>query len=277
MSLQLKNDSHLTWEQAVLWLRQQPDQTDLVRDCFYDDPLQESAERYYRLTEWQAVRRLLASVKPGNALDLGAGRGISSYALARDGWKVTAIEPDGSPIVGAGAIRMLAEKIKFDITVIENRGERLPISDMSFDLVYVRQMLHHADDLRALCKEVSRVLKPQGLFVATREHVISKKEDLQAFLDSHPLHHLYGGEHAYLLSEYLSAIEQSGIKLTNVLNPFQSDINLFPDTMLTFKKKMAENIKWPWPRLIPNAFLILMGSLTRTPGRLYTFIGKKTA
>ena len=75
MSFRLKNDSHLTWEQAVLWLRQQPDQADLVRDCFYDDPLQESAERYYRLTEWQAVRRLLVSVKPGTLWTLVQGEG----------------------------------------------------------------------------------------------------------------------------------------------------------------------------------------------------------
>ena len=67
------------------------------------------------------------------------------------------------------------KEAKLDITVIENRGERLPSADKSFDLVYARQMLHHADDLRALCKEVSRVLKPRGLFIATREHVIANE------------------------------------------------------------------------------------------------------
>jgi 2-polyprenyl-3-methyl-5-hydroxy-6-metoxy-1,4-benzoquinol methylase len=271
----LKNDSHLTWEQAVLWMRQQPDQANLVRDCFYDDPLQESAERFYRSSEWRAVRRLLAAIKPGDVLDLGAGRGISSYALARDGWKVTALEPDRSSVVGAGAIRLLAEETKLDITVIENRWEQLPSSVASFDLVYARQMLHHSADLLTLCKEVSRVLKPQGLFIATREHVISKKEDLQEFLDSHHLHHLYGGEHAYLLSEYINAIEQSGIKLTDVLNPLQSEINLFPDTKQMLKYRLAKIVKLPWPGLIPDTFLTLLGLFNRTPGRLYTFVGRK--
>jgi ubiquinone/menaquinone biosynthesis C-methylase UbiE len=267
----------LTWEEAVLWLRRQPEHARLVRDCYYDDPLAESAERYYRSSEWRAVLQILARMKTGTALDLGAGRGISSYALAREGWKVTALEPDTSSVVGAEAIRMLAGETKLDISVIETFGEILPCEDRSMDLVYARQMLHHAKDLRALCREVYRVLKPQGLFLATREHVISKKEDLQTFLDTHPLHRLYGGEHAYLLSEYSNAIEQAGVKLIRILNPLESDINLFPDTMRTFKKTLAEKMRWPWPGLIPDAALTLMGSFLRTPGRLYTFIGRKVA
>ena len=37
--------------------------------------------------------------KAGRALDLGAGNGILSYALAREGWSVTAVEPDPSALV----------------------------------------------------------------------------------------------------------------------------------------------------------------------------------
>jgi len=273
----LLNDKLLTWEEAVLWLRQQPDQAALVRDCFYDDPLRESAERYYRSSEWRAVQSILTGAVRGDALDLGAGRGISSYSLARDGWRVTALEPDTSSVVGAGAIRMLAEETKLAIRVIEEWGEKLPSPDESFDLVYARQVLHHARDLRALCREVYRVLKPGGLFVATREHVISKREDLQAFLEAHPLHRLYGGEHAYFVAEYIDAIKQAGLRLTRILNPLESDINLFPDTRQAVKMKLAAKIKWPWPGLIPDAALALLGSTLRTPGRLYTFIGRKAA
>jgi hypothetical protein len=41
------NAKAITWEEAVLWLRNQPDQAELVRACFYDDPLPAAAERYY--------------------------------------------------------------------------------------------------------------------------------------------------------------------------------------------------------------------------------------
>src|SRR3954447_8502477 len=76
-----------TWEDAVIWLRDQPDRRQLVLDAFYDDPLIAAAERYFTGAEWQAVSALLQN-RTGKALDVGAGRGIASYALARSGFAV---------------------------------------------------------------------------------------------------------------------------------------------------------------------------------------------
>ena len=42
-----------TWENAVIWLRGQPDQRQLVLDAFYDDPLIAAAKRYFDSHEWQ--------------------------------------------------------------------------------------------------------------------------------------------------------------------------------------------------------------------------------
>jgi hypothetical protein len=81
--------------------------------------------------------------------------------------------------------------------------------------------------------------------------VISRREDLVAFLEAHPLHHLYGGENAYLLNEYIEAVENAGIHLTCVLNPFQSDINLFPETVESFKARLAKKLRFPKPQWIP--------------------------
>lgn len=266
------NDKTVTWEQAVTWLKAQPGQENLVRACFYDDPLIEAAGRYHASTEWSAVQALLPD--PGRALDLGAGRGISSYALARDGWKVEALEPNPSTLVGAGAIAALAETAKLDIHVQQTWGETLPYPDASFDLVYGRQVLHHAQDLGQFCAEAARVLKPGGLFVATREHVLSRDADLAAFLESHPLHKLYGGEHAYRLQEYVDAIGQSGIALTNVLNPYQTEINLYPETFDSVKLRIAKRIGLPFLP-VPDFVLSVLGHINRAPGRLYTFVGQK--
>jgi SAM-dependent methyltransferase len=267
------SDKLSSWEEAVVWLRSQPEQAELVRACFYDDPLRVAAERYYTSTEWKAVRALTAG-KCGAALDLGAGRGISSYALARDSWRVSALEPDPSNVVGAGAIRALALEAKLDIQVAQNWGESLPYSDATFDLVHGRQVLHHARDLKQLCREAARVLKPGGLFIATREHVISKKEDLPLFLTAHPLHEIYGGENAYLLDEYQDAIRESGLMLTSVLNPYQSNINLFPETVQGLKKNLARRIRCP-AFLIPNFVLTKLGAGSNAPGRLYSFVAHK--
>ncbi len=267
------NDKVKTWEEAVQWLREQDSQKELVKAAFYDDPLLEAAQRFEQSSEWAAVREFFIE-KKGSTLDIGAGRGISSFALAGDGWQVTALEPDPSELVGAGAIRSLAKESGRSIEVVETWGETLPFPDATFDLVYCRAVLHHANDLKDLCKEAYRILKPGGKFIATREHVISKHEDLDEFLRSHPLHDLYGGEHAYLLREYLDAIKAAGFKIEKVMNPAESDINLYPQTIQGMKKNASLKLKIP--RLfIPIALLKFRASLSNVPGRLYSFVAVK--
>ena len=270
----MKDNFTMSWEEAVQWLRSQSDQREFVRACYYDDPLEESAERFNISTEWRAVKDILSDVKPGKALDVGAGRGISSYALARDGWSVTSLEPDNSPIVGNGAIKQLI-KGNLDITIVDEYGETLPFEENSFDLVYGRAVLHHADDLDKFCQEMLRVLKPGGMFLACREHVISKESDLKTFLDSHPLHSLYGGENAFLLKDYINAIQNSGIILKKIYNPYQSDINLYPLTVKSLKQRLARKIGFLPGVLIPSVLVHWLGLLSQVPGRLYSFVGYK--
>ena len=279
-----------TWEQAVQWLREQPDQKELVDDCYYDDPLLASAQRFTDSEEWIATAALLPKTK-GRALDLGAGRGIASFALAQDGWQVTALEPDPSALVGSGAIRQLAQEANLSIDVIEEFGETIPLGDQTFDLVYGRQVLHHAQDLPQLCREVARILKPGGCFVATREHVISQREDLQKFLDNHALHKYYGGENAYLLDEYVGAIERGGLHLTACFGPFDNPINYFPMTYAEWRTLCARPISKRLGSTIaalltsdqhpPGRWLTmqLAHRLTRkskSPGRLYSFVAHKS-
>ncbi len=272
--------SSLSWEQAVLSLRAQPEAHELVQACFYDDPLIDAARRYAASSEWLAVRALIG---PGNgpgsgkALDIGAGRGIASFALASDGWKVTALEPDGSAVVGAAAVRQLAGESGLPIKVVQEWGESLPFADASFDLVHCRQVLHHARNLTQLCAEVGRVLRPGGRFIATREHVVSRHADIPAFQDAHPLHHLYGGENAFMLDEYTTAIEMAGIRIKRVLNCKESDINLYPESCLGIKRRWAQRVFLPFPQWIPDALLRYAGNRSQVPGRLYTFFGTKAA
>jgi len=258
----------------VVWLKSQADQQSLVKACFYDDPLLDAAQRFYSGTEWNAVQRLIGAVR-GRALDIGAGRGISSFALARDGWNTVALEPDTSQVVGSGAIRRLAAEGEIHIDVVETWGESLPFESGSFDLVHARQVLHHARDLNQLCREIGRVLKPGGMMIASREHVISRRRDLDEFLKHHPLHALYGGENAFLLKDYLDAIGAAGIKLSKVLNPLASDINLYPETRDSVRAHMARKLRLPSAAFVPDKLLSLRGGLSNDPGRLYTFFGYK--
>lgn len=283
------NKSLITWEEAVLWLRSQPEQRELVRACYYDDPLLEAAKRFEASEEWQAVREILPR-GTGRALDLGAGRGISSYALAKAGWHVDALEPDASSIVGRGAIEEVARASVLPIQPLEGFAEKIPVADEVYDLVYGRQVMHHAHSLPTMCNEIFRVLKPGGTFIGTREHVISRKEDLPVFLANHSLHHLYGGENAFLLKEYLSAVRRAGLKIECIFGQFDTPINYFPLTKMQWLDEIQYPLaKWlgrpitrvllsdsfPWSEYVNGKLSSRASRRDQTPGRLYSFIAVK--
>lgn len=268
------NNKKITWEEAVENLRRDPASRALVENCFFDDPLLGACQRYHRSIEWRAVQRIIGT-GTGAALDVGAGRGIASYALAKDGWQTTALEPDPSGLIGTGAIREINRIGGVEIDIKETWGEGLPFPDASFDLVFCRQVLHHARDLAKFCAEIGRVLKPGGKMLAIREHVISRREDLPQFLANHPLHRYYGGENAYLLEEYLTHLRGGGLRVDTIFNPYASEMNTFPYSLLEVKQGIARRLKFPFPALIPDCLLAWRGNHLQTPGRIYSFVAHK--
>ena len=265
------------WEHAVRWLVAQPENRELVEACYFDAPLLSAAERYYNSPEWLAIRALLPHAS-GRALDLGAGNGIGSYALARDGWMVDAVEPDPSALVGAAAVRTLAADADLRITISEVWGETLPFADNSFDCVLARQVLHHARSLSGLCQELHRVLRPEGRLVAVRDHVVSGPRQLEDFYRVHPLHQRYGGEHAYRVAEYRDALTLAGFQILAALGPFDSPINYAPLDEAGVRREVGRRVHaLPLAaglvRRMPFAILRRLLTLSdRRPGRLWSFV-----
>lgn len=272
----------ITWEQAVRSLLGDPAQRQVVVDCYYDRPARDAAVRYWESPEWRAVRELLPR-PPRLALDVGAGHGISSVALALDGWNVTAVEPDPSELVGRGAIDALATELALPIRAVAGTAESIPGEDSSFDVVFARQVLHHARELTAACREIYRVLRPGGSFVAIRDHVVTRHRDRPAFFAAHPLHRLYGGENAYRVDEYLSALRGAGFEVQQVLRSFDSVINFAPHTRESLRREMlqrAGRVPLAAPLLgsairreaTLDMVLRLMSRVDHRPGRLLSIV-----
>lgn len=280
-------EAGLTWEGAVRWLLAQPGREDLVRDCYFDAPLTSAWTRYAEGVEWAEARRLVGPPPPGGrALDVGAGNGVVAAALARDGWTSVAVEPDPSDLVGAGAIRAGAAAAGLAIDVRGGTGEALPLPDADVDLIVTRQTLHHAADLPAFARELRRVLKPGGALLTIRDHVAETPAELAAFLARHPLHHLYGGEHAFPLQAYRDALTRAGFAIEAEFGPFDSVLNTAPLTLDALPEKAAERVARlpaigplaaPIIRALPaGATRALLKALVREPGRLHSFLGRAT-
>ena len=183
-----------------------------------------------------------------DVLDVPAGNGIATYAFARAGFRVVAVEPDPSTSVGRGAIVTSLSAENLEARIVDAFGEKLPFDSASFDVVYVRQGLHHARDLKAMLREYARVLRPGGVLLGCREHVVDDYgASLREFLDSQVDHQLYGGENAFTLADYRAAFFDAHLSIVEEIGPYDSPINLHPNT----PERLAAKISRVDPRQNP--------------------------
>ncbi|MBC7525291.1 MAG: class I SAM-dependent methyltransferase [Flavobacterium sp.] len=288
----------MTWEETIIEIRKKPEFKDLVAQAYFEENLVLNVERFRKSLEYQETLKLINTLFPNikpKIIDIGAGNGISSIAFALDGFEVLSVEPDPSETVGAGAIRILKSHYKLEnLEVFQGFGEQIDAQSQQFDLVHVRQALHHANILEDFCKEIARLLKPNGFFMAIREHVLAKEEDLDTFLDIHPLHNMYGGECAYTIERYTCAIKDAGLNIYSILKHYDSPINYFPLNkeyifQLGYDLMLNKRLNFKGNRFIKPFFKFLMNIIKPTeekvikilnqksyyPGIMYSFISQK--
>lgn len=277
------------YEESVRWMRSRTEHSELIKLCYLDEDNLTAAKHFSSSEEFTEVvkfLRLRESHQKLKILDLGCGNGIASYAFASLGHHVSAIDPDTSEDVGLGATARLASTVSNgSIETFQAFAESLPFPDSTFDIVYTRQALHHFCNLQEGLAECSRVLKPKGLLLATREHIVNDEEQLKVFLESHILHQLHGGENAYPLKDYILALKQSGFKVLKCLAPFDTVINHFPTSNAQLKDGMFQILERKLGKIAASVLtkIFLIESLYRhhlsrtynSPGRLYSFLSLK--
>ena len=117
-----------------------------------------TAERYRRAALEKDWSPLVDMCQPGpqdRALDIGAGPGMLSAALAPLVARAVALDPSAAMLAG----------VQDGVEPVVGEAEAMPFADGSFDLVTIVNSLHHVADMRRTLEEMTRVLAPGGRIV----------------------------------------------------------------------------------------------------------------
>jgi SAM-dependent methyltransferase len=103
------------------------------------------------------AERLQLPERP-SVVDLGAGTGRASLAMAERGWRVTAVEP-GRPMLDL--LRAGASSAGLLVSTVQAGAEATGLSPQSADLVTAAQAFHWFEKDGAL-QEIAKILRPTG-------------------------------------------------------------------------------------------------------------------
>jgi len=95
-------------------------------------------------------------------VDIGCGPGAAARHAARAGATVTGVDPAAVMRRVAGVLSLVTPRVRY----LDGAAEALPLPDDSATVVWSLATVHHWPDLDAGLREVRRVLRPGGRFLA---------------------------------------------------------------------------------------------------------------
>ena len=140
-------------------------------------------------------------------VDLGASPFIVSCALARMGYKVTAVDYDPaeySTVASACGVKTVRADLERD---------RLDLADASVDCAVFTEVLEHLNPYYVghAIGEISRVLKPGGKLILTTPNIASLFRRLRLLLGVQPQYVIH--VHEYTRREVVELLERHGFKV----------------------------------------------------------------
>lgn len=165
------------------------------------------------------VARLLERVDLSgkSGLDIGCGAGGVTVALARDYGAASVIGIDvETPVCATARKRVEASGLTDKIEIRKVEPGPFPIDDSSLDFVFSKDSIIHIADKESLAKDVFRVLKPGGLFVASDwliSHDGKPSKEMQAYIDAEDL-----GFGMASPERYRRALEAAGFVSVELVN-----------------------------------------------------------
>ncbi len=119
--------------------------------------------------------------------------------------------------ISEGMVEEVRNKLGSDFNCIVADAEKIPFKDSYFDTIIANHVLFYLNDLNLGLKEISRVLKPDGILYCStygKNHMKEITEIVQNFdsrinLSNHSLYEIFGLENGEgILSKYFSNIQR---------------------------------------------------------------------
>ncbi|MGI9052720.1 MAG: class I SAM-dependent methyltransferase [Ilumatobacteraceae bacterium] len=164
--------------------------------------------------------RLVAlGLRPGDlVLDVGTGFGRHTFELARRGHRVVAVDvADHEVRATLATLDAMSEAGEISasaaVGVLRGDATHLPFVDAAFDAVLTSEVLEHVpDDVGALA-EMTRVLRPGGVFAATVPSWLPEKINWMLSDDYHAPAVEGGHVRIYSATELKAKVRAAGLRL----------------------------------------------------------------
>jgi SAM-dependent methyltransferase len=207
--------------------------------------------------------RLLAPSGSAKALELGSGSGWVSWLLAEAGYDTWLCDFEANSL----AIGQIYDHPRMHDRVVTD-ARYCPFPDATFDLVLMKEFVHHVEDFETLFREAQRVLRPGGLMVVM-EPIRSVSTTLYELRHPDP----HEGHHITWIDRYRRAIKRAGMNLRYETAAYDDFIYPPPRTTIIRRaRRRAERETRGMARLSPFAQL----QLRLFGGASIVLIGEKT-
>ncbi len=132
----------------------------------YSDSHGDDGDYFHQTQIDPNILKIVGNPKDKVVYDLGCGNGYMSRKFVTNGAKVFASD------ISEELIKLAKEKSKgLDIDYSVRDGiDFSSFEDQKFDIVIMNMVIHYIEDIDSLFKEISRVLKPNGILSFSTNH-----------------------------------------------------------------------------------------------------------